>query len=160
MKEVRSASPQISQINIRICHPRTVTIAALLVPINVSSITMRSSSEDCSKFPVRDSDQVFLWGLWAKVWEKDYDELSESWEEQGREDSHGPFKARLANRLAVYPNTLDLKVTIRVQPVGQRPLFFVEEEDHPLAIAQRLGMSMEETQDLVARFIHPDSQFY
>ena len=109
------------------------------------------------EIPVRDSDQVFLWGVWARVWEKDYDELSESWEEQGREGLRGPFKARLANKLAVYPNTLDLKVTIRVRPAGQRPLFFVEDGDHPLAIAQRLGMSMEEAQEMGARLLHPDT---
>jgi hypothetical protein len=109
------------------------------------------------EIPVGDADQVFLWGLWTRVWEKDYDEFSEIWEEQGREGRHGPFKARLANRLAVYPNTLNLIVTIRVQPVGQRPLFFVDEEDHPLATALRFGMSMEETQELVARLLHPDA---
>jgi hypothetical protein len=31
----------------------------------------------CLEIPVLDNGQVFLWGLWASVWEKDYDEISE-----------------------------------------------------------------------------------
>jgi hypothetical protein len=105
--------------------------------------------------PVLDTEQVFLWGLWCSVWEKDYDEISESWEEEGRENHRGPFKARLANKLSVYPDTLNLQVTIKVKPVGERPLFFIDEEDHPLAVAQKGGMSMEETQHLVSCLLHP-----
>jgi hypothetical protein len=106
------------------------------------------------KIPVLGTDQFFLWGLWASLWEKDYDEISESWEEEGRERRHCPFQARLANKLSVYPDTLNLRVTIRVQPVGERPLLFVDEEDHPLAGTQRTGMSMEETQKLISRLLH------
>ena len=106
--------------------------------------------------PVLDSDEVFLWGLWANVKEEVFDELDESWEEHGRETRHGPFKARLANKLAVYPDTLNLKMTVQIQPVGQRPLFFIDEEAHPLAVAQRMGMSANETHELVSRLLHPN----
>ena len=109
----------------------------------------------CLEIPVLESGQIFVWGLWASVWEKDYDETSECWEEEGRENRHGPFKARLAHKLAVYPDTLNLELTISVQPVGQRPLFFVDNEEHPLAKARKNGMTMEETQDLVSRLLHP-----
>jgi hypothetical protein len=46
-------------------------------------------------------------------------------------------------------------MTIKVQPVGKRPLFFIDEEDHPLAVVQRVGMSKNETQELVSRLLHP-----
>lgn len=88
------------------------------------------------------------------MWEKDYDEISQSWDEAGRENRHGPFKARLANKLAVYPDTLNLELAIRVQPVGQRPLFLIDDEEHPLATAQRIGMSTNETSELVSRLLH------
>jgi hypothetical protein len=107
------------------------------------------------EIPILDSDDKFLWGLWASVKEEVFDELSDSWEEQGRESRRGPFKARLGNKLAVYPDTFNLKMTIKVQPVGTRPLFFIDEENHPLAIAQRVGMSANETQELVSRLLHP-----
>ena len=114
----------------------------------------------CLEIPVLDTDQVFLWGLWASVWKDDYYEISECWEEEGRENRHGPFKARLANKLAVYPDTLNLQLTIHVRPVGERPLFVVDKADHPLAVAQRKGMSTEETQELVSRLLHPVDRLY
>jgi hypothetical protein len=46
-------------------------------------------------------------------------------------------------------------MTIKVQPVGKRPLFFIDEEDLPLAVVQRVGMSKNETQELVSRLLHP-----
>jgi hypothetical protein len=106
---------------------------------------------------IRDSDEKFLWGLWASVKEEVFDEFSDSREEQGRENRHGPFKARLGNKLSVYPETFNLKITITVQPVGTRPLFFIDEEEHPLAVAQRVGMSANETQELVSRLLHPNT---
>ena len=33
------------------------------------------------------------WGLWAIVWEKDFDEIDDCWDSPGREKTHGPFKA-------------------------------------------------------------------
>jgi hypothetical protein len=107
------------------------------------------------EIPIHDSDDKFLWGVWASVKEEVFDVLSDSWEEQGRESRRGPFKARLGNELALYSDTFNLKMTIIVQPVGARPLFVIDEEAHPLAVAQRIGMSMNEAQDLVSRLLHP-----
>jgi hypothetical protein len=44
---------------------------------------------------------------------------------------------------------------IRLCPVGQRPLFFVDEPDHPLAIAQREGMTIKQVEQLAANLLHP-----
>ncbi len=110
----------------------------------------------CMELPVHDSEEVFLWGLWALVWKEDYWEIAESWEERGREEKRGPFKGRLANSLKQHysPDTFNLKITVKIQPVGARPLFMVEEIDHPLAIAQRNGMSRNEVNALVSSIMH------
>jgi len=101
----------------------------------------------CLEIPIIETEEVFLWGLWASIKEEVFDELSESWEQEGRESRQGPFKGRLANSLSVYPDTLNLKLRLIVQPVGQRPLFVLEEE-HPLTMAQRSGMSRHEAAEL------------
>src|SRR5262249_55942267 len=95
----------------------------------------------CLEIPLLDSSEVFIWGLWALVNEEVFNEISKSWEEEGREKHRGPFKARLANSLSVYPETLNLKLRIVIQPVGTRPLFVLQEEPHPLATAQQNGIS-------------------
>jgi len=107
----------------------------------------------CLEIPVHDYSEVFLWGLWAMVKEEVFDEIEDSWEEQGRETRRGPFKARLANSLSVYPETLNLKLRIVLQPVGTRPRFILEEE-HPLATAQRDGISRADAMELCATLLH------
>jgi hypothetical protein len=108
----------------------------------------------CLEIPLLDSSEVFIWGLWALVKEEVFNAISESWEEAGRETRRGPFKARLANSLSVYLETLNLKLRIVIQPVGTRPLFILEEEQHPLGTAQHHGISRLEAMELCATLLH------
>lgn len=98
----------------------------------------------CLEIPIIGESEPFLFGVWSGVWENDFDLLQESWHEEGREKRLGPLKGRLANSLATYPETLNLKLTIRVQPVGVRPLFIVDEPEHQLAHQQTHGITRGE----------------
>ena len=109
----------------------------------------------CLEIPLIENDGVFLWGLWASVWKDNYLEIAECWEEQGRENAHGPYLGRLGNSLAVYsPGTMNLRLSIKLRPIGERPLFIVEDPDHPLGLAQRNGMTHQQVQDLVSALMH------
>lgn len=108
----------------------------------------------CLEIPILDSDEMFLWGLWASVREEVFDEISECWELAGREKTRGPFKGRLDNSLCVYPPTLNLKMRITIQPLGVRPLFDIEEDDHPLADEQRSGITRARAMELAALLLH------
>ena len=110
----------------------------------------------CLELPVLGSTEPFLWGLWASVREEVFDEISESWEEAGREKIRGPFKGRLANSLSVYPETLNLKVKVLIQPVGTRPLFGVEELEHAIAIEQQAGISEERAREIASLLLHQE----
>ena len=103
----------------------------------------------CIELPIVNSTDIFLWGVWARVHEWDFDQIHESWEQAGRENSIGPFKGRLANALSVYSETLNMKLEIRIQGIGQRPLFILEEEKHPLSIEQRLGLDAQKAREYV-----------
>ncbi|HLY99826.1 MAG TPA: DUF2199 domain-containing protein [Candidatus Angelobacter sp.] len=100
------------------------------------------------------STDIFLWGVWASILEKDFDEISEYWETSGREKLIGPYKGRINNALSEYPNTFNLKCTIRIQPVGARPLFYIDEPEHPLAQEQRAGISLHRVQQIASALIH------
>ena len=108
----------------------------------------------CLEIPILGSDEVFLWGLWASVREEVFDEIEDCWELPGREQSRGPFKGRLANSLSPYPETMNLKTRILLQPVGTRPLLEIEEKDHPLAIEQNSGITRERAQVLASLLLH------
>ena len=107
----------------------------------------------CLEIPVLGSEEPFLWGLWASVREEVFDEIENSWESERRE-TRGPFKGRLANSLAEYPPTLNLKIKLLLQPVGTRPLFIVEKTDHPLAIEQASGITPGRAMELAGMALH------
>jgi hypothetical protein len=101
----------------------------------------------CIELPIRDTDGVFLWGVWARVHEKDYDEIEENWETNLKEEKIGPYKGRLANSLSIYSETLNLKLEIEIKPVGTRPVFFLEEPEHPMALEQEKGLTMQQAEE-------------
>jgi hypothetical protein len=106
------------------------------------------------ELPIIGFNDVFLWGAWVRVWKEDFEEISKHWEIPGRENMIGPYKGRLNNRLSEYPDTLNLKCTIRIQPIGSRPLFYLVEPDDSLAKEQREGISLERIQDIASRLMH------
>jgi hypothetical protein len=107
------------------------------------------------ELPIIGLDEMFLWGGWASVWEKDYDEISQFWDTPEREKKIGPYKGRLANNVPGYdPGTLNLKCTIKILPVGTRPLFIIDEPSHPLAIEQHNGISLERVRQIASIVRH------
>src|SRR5215471_5214851 len=50
------------------------------------------------ELPIVGLDESFLWGAWAGVWEKDYDEFAAHYDAEGREKLIGPYKVRLSNK--------------------------------------------------------------
>jgi hypothetical protein len=99
------------------------------------------------QLPVRDSEDVFLWGVWARVNESAFDTISDHWESPGRELRIGPFKGRLANSLSLYLETLNMRLEIKIQHIGERPLFIVEELDHLLCADQNNGLTVRKAQE-------------
>jgi hypothetical protein len=110
------------------------------------------------EIPVIGSDQPFLWGVWASIREEVFDEISDCWELEGREKKHGPYKGRLANSLSIYPETLNLKLKIIVQPVGVRPLFVLEDDQHVLAAQQKSGISLQQAVELASFLLHSEGR--
>jgi hypothetical protein len=108
----------------------------------------------CLEIPIAGHSERFLWGLWASVWEKDFEEIGDCWELQGREKTHGPFKGRLANSIKDYPETLNLKLKIVLQAFGTRPLFYIEESEHPLAQEQEYGISYQRAMERASFYLH------
>jgi hypothetical protein len=95
----------------------------------------------CLEVPIIGTDEMFIWGLWARMNETDFDEISDHWEREGRENLVGPYKGRLANALPIYTDTLNQRVEIRISPVGTRPLFMMEDAGTVLFDEQHSGLS-------------------
>jgi hypothetical protein len=57
----------------------------------------------------------------------------------------------LCNEIRIYqPSTLHLKTSVHFQPLNGRSLIELEPTDHPLAIEQRDGITLERVQEIVA----------
>jgi len=106
------------------------------------------------EIPILGFQEPFLWGVWATVKKEPFEEISNHWETAGREDLIGPYKGRLDNSLSEYPRTLNLKCTIHIRPVGERPAFCIDEPDHLLAKEQREGISLNRIQEIASHLMH------
>jgi hypothetical protein len=64
--------------------------------------------------------------------------------------SEPPMFGWLCNDLGVYPTTFGLKTLVHLRDAGQRPLIELEPTDHPLAVEQREGISLQRVEEIAA----------
>jgi hypothetical protein len=102
----------------------------------------------CLEIPIRDLDDVFTWGVWVSLKKENFSIWLDNYEVAQR--SHiGPFFGWLCTRLPIYPDTMHLKTTVHLRDNGIRPFIELEPTDHPLAIDQRDGISLERALEIV-----------
>ncbi len=100
------------------------------------------------EIPVRDSGEVFSWGVWVSLSEPNFARAHDLWEDPAREQEP-PYFGWFSTELPVYPlPTLGLKTHVLTQAVGRRPLIELEPTDHPLAVEQREGITASRVSEL------------
>ncbi|MEV8535823.1 DUF2199 domain-containing protein [Streptomyces sp. NPDC051211] len=106
------------------------------------------------EIPVIDSDEVFSWGVWVSLSRENFSRAADLWESPSRE-SENPYFGWLTTDLPVYPaTTLNLKTYVHTRPVGERPFVELEPTDHPLAVEQRTGISLDRVREVGAAVLH------
>jgi hypothetical protein len=105
--------------------------------------------------PVVGVEEPFVWGIWAEVSPKNFVRTNELWAVEGRE-KEPPFPGWLNSQLPVFGDTYNLAVSVRTEPVGRRQHFTVVDQDDPLAVEQRDGITMERVEEIAVRMLHPD----
>ncbi|MGW1029312.1 DUF2199 domain-containing protein [Streptomyces sp. NPDC002577] len=109
------------------------------------------------EIPVIDSDDVFSWGVWVSLSQDNFARAVDLWDTPGRE-SEGPYFGWLTTELPCYsPSTLNLKTNVHTRPVGQRPFVELEPTDHPLAVEQRTGITLDRVREIAEAVLHPTS---
>lgn len=107
----------------------------------------------CLEIPVIDGPRPFVWGVWTSLSEQSFRRLGEIWEVPGRE-KEPPFFGWLCTLLALYPDTLHLKTQVHTRSVGQRPFVELEPTNHPLAVEQRTGITMDRVREIAEKLLH------
>jgi hypothetical protein len=93
----------------------------------------------CLEIPIHGQDQPLMYGLWVSVSEKSFALFQQTYEQSGREHT-APFFAWLTAVPPPFPQVL-LKAMVHLRPLPVRPALELEPTEHPLAIAQREGIS-------------------
>ena len=107
----------------------------------------------CLEIPVHGADEPFSWGVWVSLSEQNFLTWVENFDQQHR--SHvGPFFGWLNAWLKPYPETASLKTHVHLRDNGMRPLIELEPTDHPLAIEQRNGISIDRVAEIYAIMMH------
>ena len=98
-------------------------------------------------------DERFSWDAWVSLSRKSFERVCELWETPGRE-SESPYFGWLSTSLPGYPETLNLKTKVHTRELGRRPYIELEPTDHPLAIAQRQGITLARVQEIAELVLH------
>jgi hypothetical protein len=97
----------------------------------------------CIEIPILDKSDSFVWGVWVSLSEANFLKTSELWDVEGRENCAEPMFGWLQTSIPCYPETLNLKTQVYTRSKGARPLIELENTEHPLAIEQNFGISLE-----------------
>lgn len=98
--------------------------------------------------PIIGTDENFAWGVWSSMSIRNFEIAIDNLEVEGREEIVKPAFGYLSVPLPVYPSTMNLKLLIHTMPVGILPIFELEPTNHPLAIEQRKGITMERVHEI------------
>ena len=103
----------------------------------------------CLEIPVRDCPDPFVWGVWVSVSETSFKRILELWDVNTREQDQ-PFFGWLCNNISIYPETFGLKTHVHLRNNGVRPFIQLEPTDHPLAVEQRDGITLERVKEFAS----------
>ena len=107
----------------------------------------------CLEIPVGGADEPFIWGVWVSLSRERFDEFVACLNLPQR--AHvGPFFGWLSAKIAMYPDTENLKTRVHLRNDGVRPSIELEPTDHPLALEQRNGITVERVAEIYAHYVH------
>lgn len=107
----------------------------------------------CIETPVIGVAEPFVWGAWVSLSSKSFDEFVATFEYPNRSE-FGPYFGWLSSEFLVYPSSQSLKTHLHIRELGLRPLIEIEPTDHPLAIEQQAGITVERVAEIYAAYVH------
>ncbi|MGD0024933.1 MAG: DUF2199 domain-containing protein [Xanthobacteraceae bacterium] len=106
----------------------------------------------CLEIPILGREDVFIWGVWVSVAEPSFERIGELWGVDLREHER-PFFGWLCTEISVYPRTFGLKTNVHLRNHGKRPYIELEPTDHPLALEQRAGISLQRLEEIASTLL-------
>ena len=104
----------------------------------------------CLELPIQGRNEVFTYGVWVSLSDASLDRVRALWSVPVPEDEPSKF-AWLNTEIADFRGSAGLKGCIWLRNNNQRPRLELEPTDHPLARAQREGLTLDAVLASVAR---------
>ncbi|MBR0896963.1 DUF2199 domain-containing protein [Bradyrhizobium tropiciagri] len=105
------------------------------------------------EIPVHGEDEPFIWGVWVSLSEQRFREFVACLGLAER--AHvGPFFGWLSAEIDMYPSTENLKTHLHLRDNGVRPYIELEPTNHPLAVEQREGITVDRVAEIYAHYVH------
>lgn len=99
------------------------------------------------ELPIVGHPQPFAWSVWCSLSRESYDAITAAWDRPDRAELPPRF-GWLCTALPTYPSTMHLKTMVHQRAPGLVPLVDVEPTDHPLAVEQRTGITMQRVEQI------------
>ena len=103
----------------------------------------------CIEVPVHDWPESFVWGVWISVSEESFRLILDKWDAEIADDEPPRF-GWLCNQISGYPETEDIRCHLYLRSGNLRPRIVLEPTDHPLAVEQRDGITLERIKQIAA----------
>jgi len=107
----------------------------------------------CIEIPVHGEPEIFQWGVWTSLSEHNFEEFVQLLDRDKRSE-FGPYFGWLSANFIVYPDAENLKTHVHLRDHGIRPYVELEPTNHPLAIEQRDGISVERLTQILSAYSH------
>ncbi|MBX7528555.1 DUF2199 domain-containing protein [Qipengyuania vesicularis] len=100
----------------------------------------------------------FAFGCWSTLSKTNFEKYIDGFD-AGEYADAPQWTGWLMNRIAEFvPGPEPLGVIVQPQPGRQRPIIWVQDEDHPLAIAQSEGITAERVLEVFAHYGHAPAE--
>jgi hypothetical protein len=107
----------------------------------------------CLELPIIGGPGPFVYGVWVSLSQQSFEQFMAHATLRTRY-LDGPYFGWFCTELAHWPSTLHLKTRVHLRPPPLRPVIELEPTDHPLAVAQREGITVERYRELALAHLH------
>jgi hypothetical protein len=104
------------------------------------------------EIPVHDHPNPISFSVWSSLSERSFLHMGKRWNDSDRAEDD-PYFGWLCTPIHVYPDTIHLKLGVQQRPPGLTPIFFVRNDEHPLAIDQRNGISIARWHEMALKLL-------
>lgn len=106
------------------------------------------------EIPIRETTECFEFGAWGSLSRKNFQIYFDEFDNPA--PTFGPFFSYVASSLPPYPDLFEAepKASMHFRPNGLRPLIHLDLCDHPLAIDQHEGITVDRLKEIYAAWGH------